>query len=223
MVKNPLRGALIIGAFSSALAAPTSTAASYYAQDLVSNQLEPVNAPVPGPHLAARPSGLDLVAGVQETRLDSVHNNDHRGVDGGEKLPIFPSDVLRPVSEAHVQLGRGTSRMQSSNVMLRTAEQWVECAKESQRGIEKLQSQLKRLWNTLNAIPPVLGNKTKREVLLKNITKCRAALANHRKAEVEYLRLADEARSRIAVDTQQAGQGGSESPEEGKEGRRSPV
>ncbi|KAJ3844677.1 hypothetical protein F5878DRAFT_62167 [Lentinula raphanica] len=169
MVKNPLRGALIIGAFSSALAAPTSTAASYYAQDLVSNQLEPVNAPVPGPHLATRPPGLDFVSGVQETQLDSIHNNDHGEVDGSDKLPIFPSsDVLRPVSEAHVQLGSlGTSRMQSSNVMLRTADQWVECAKESQREIEKLQSQLKRLWNTLNAIPPVLGNKTKREVLLK--------------------------------------------------------
>ncbi|KAJ3817501.1 hypothetical protein F5880DRAFT_1734828 [Lentinula raphanica] len=142
---NSLRGALIIGAFSSALAAPTLMSASHYARD-VPNQLEPANAPVQGPHLAARTPGLDLMAG-----LDSAHNNfdedwNQEVVDDDKSL-IFVSHDVRQVSAGHTQLRR---RME--NAMSRTAEQWRYMADFHRGEIAKLQSKANtvqlELWET---------------------------------------------------------------------------
>ncbi|KAJ3772100.1 hypothetical protein FB446DRAFT_704095 [Lentinula raphanica] len=123
---NPLRGALIIGAFSSALAAPTLMSASHYARDLPTYQLEPANAPVQGPHLAARTRGLDLLAGVQARALRSengarnIDNDDEDSdVDHSDKSYIFFPSV-RQVSDDHTRL----QRRAGPDVMSKTADEW---------------------------------------------------------------------------------------------------
>ncbi|KAJ3841613.1 hypothetical protein F5878DRAFT_609751 [Lentinula raphanica] len=122
---NPLRGALIIGAFSSALAAPTLMSASHYARDLPTYQLEPANAPVQGPHLAARTRGLDLLAGVQARALrsNSARNIDNDDEDSDvdhsdESYIFFPS--VRQVSDDHTRL----QRRAGPDVMSKTADEW---------------------------------------------------------------------------------------------------
>ncbi|KAJ3724598.1 hypothetical protein C8R42DRAFT_456219 [Lentinula raphanica] len=115
---NPLRGALIIGAFSSALAAPTLMSASHYARDLPTYQLEPAIAPVQGPHLAA-------LAGVQARALRS---NGARNIDNDEEdsdvdhsdesYIFFPS--VRQVSDDHTRL----QRRAGPDVMSKTVDEW---------------------------------------------------------------------------------------------------
>ncbi|KAJ3822687.1 hypothetical protein EV361DRAFT_918027 [Lentinula raphanica] len=129
---NSLRGALIIVAFSSALGAPISMSASDYARDL-SNQLEPVNAPVPvpGPHLAARTPGLNFTASVQEVQSISPDDDDKdwdRDTDNSDKPHIF---VRQAPDEHHTT---PFQRAKSSNVMLHSAQEWKSYAEEVREG-----------------------------------------------------------------------------------------
>ncbi|KAJ3753679.1 hypothetical protein EV360DRAFT_87553 [Lentinula raphanica] len=154
---NPLRGALIFGAFSSALAAPTSMSALHYARDL-SNQLDPVNAPVPGPDLAGCTTGLDLMAAVQARELHSnsaCNNEACNQVDDSDESHICFPDV-RQVSDDHTQLRKR---------MDRSAAEWTTLADDIRAEIAELQRAYEYKyaeWANLNRKTGRTGLRTER-------------------------------------------------------------
>ncbi|KAJ3764030.1 hypothetical protein EV360DRAFT_65848 [Lentinula raphanica] len=158
---NSLRGALIIGMFSSALAAPTLMSASHYAQDLP-NQLEPLaSAPVHGPHLAARTPGLDLVAGVQARELHSisVHNDKEwdQEIDKNFLSATRPS-IMRQVPDEHAP-PEGEASSESESKRKYSAEDYRKFAQEDRARIEGLRLQENEYSGglaRLHTVPPEL-------------------------------------------------------------------
>ncbi|KAJ3752899.1 hypothetical protein EV360DRAFT_74959 [Lentinula raphanica] len=105
---NPLRGALILGVYVSALAAPILMSASHYALEDRSNQVESADAPLQESHLA---TCLDFMAShVQKLQSDRVCNDEEwdQGMDdnGDEGLHARSRNIYDTRHRPSANLGR---------------------------------------------------------------------------------------------------------------------